>query len=190
MRAVREYLPARHRPGHLRQLMLALEKPAAAHRQISRRRSNGWRNSCASAGSWCSISDLLAPAESLETTARAAHRERARGRAFFNSLDPAEMSFDFSAAVALRRSGNRSTIFSSNRRSPAPNTAAAGGASRRGPRDLPAARHQHVQLSTAQPLELALSEFLTARRARAKSSAAKARLDGYKKRAGGTGPFR
>ena len=27
--SVREYLPARHRPGHLRQLMLALEKPAS-----------------------------------------------------------------------------------------------------------------------------------------------------------------
>jgi uncharacterized protein (DUF58 family) len=65
---VRDYLPARHRPGHLRHLMLALEKPAegqatdltAPLRRISelvRKR-----------GMVVLISDLLAPVDKLEMT--------------------------------------------------------------------------------------------------------------------------
>src|ERR1051325_5871052 len=63
---IREFLPARNRPGHLRHLMLALEKPAAGSTtdltaplkrivEIVRKR-----------GLMVLISDLLAPVETLE----------------------------------------------------------------------------------------------------------------------------
>ncbi|MCC7377277.1 MAG: DUF58 domain-containing protein [Verrucomicrobiales bacterium] len=91
--AVRDYLPARHRPGHLRRLFLALEKEAggkdtdliAPLRQASeiiRKR-----------GLVVLISDLLAPADNLETslTVLAAAGQEI---SLFQVLDPVELTLD------------------------------------------------------------------------------------------------
>jgi uncharacterized protein (DUF58 family) len=91
---VREYLPSRHRVGHLRQLMLALEKPAAGLAtnlavplqravDIIRKRSLV-----------VFLSDFLAPVESLE---KALVQLTASGHELilFQLLDPAEVEFPF-----------------------------------------------------------------------------------------------
>ncbi len=95
--AVRDYLPARNRPGHLRQLMLALEKASAGTAtdlisplkriaEITRKRSL-----------MVLISDLLAPVDRLETslgTLTASGHEVL----LFHTVDPAEMNFTFDKA--------------------------------------------------------------------------------------------
>ncbi len=91
---VRDYFPARHRHGHLRQLMLALERkpegkqtdlgePLRRVAQLARKR-----------GVVVLISDLLAPAGELE---RHLARLMAAGHELvvFQVLDPNELAFDF-----------------------------------------------------------------------------------------------
>jgi uncharacterized protein (DUF58 family) len=91
---IREYLPARHRTGHLRHLMLALEKPAGGETtdvgaplkrivEMVRKRSL-----------IVLISDFLAPVERLERDLSALS---ASGHEVMviQVLDPAELSFDF-----------------------------------------------------------------------------------------------
>jgi len=95
---IREYLPARHRTGHLRRLMLQLEDPAGGTAtdlgaplkrivEVVRKRSL-----------MVMISDLLAPIESLErnlTSLAACGHEVT----LFQVLDPAELTFNFDNAV-------------------------------------------------------------------------------------------
>jgi uncharacterized protein (DUF58 family) len=91
---LRDFLPARHRPGHLRHLILALEKPvsgagtnvASALKQVAelvRKR-----------GLIVIVSDFLVPLASIETqlTAIAACGHEL---VVFQVLDPAEITFDF-----------------------------------------------------------------------------------------------
>lgn len=98
---IREYLPARHRPGHLRHLMLALEKPSGGAStdlvaplkrivEMIKRRAL-----------LVLISDLLAPIDRLE---RSLAGLRAQGHEvlLFNILDPAELKFDFRQAAMFR----------------------------------------------------------------------------------------
>ncbi len=98
---IREYLPARHRPGHLRHLMLALEKPPGGAAtdlaaplkrivEIVRKRSL-----------MVLLTDLLAPIVTLESnlaTLTASGHEVV----VFQVLDPAELSFDFAKAALFR----------------------------------------------------------------------------------------
>jgi uncharacterized protein (DUF58 family) len=95
--AIREYLPARNRTGHLRHLMLALEKPAAgASTDLSAplRRIVQLVNK---RGLIVLLSDLLAPIETLEknlTLMTVAGHEVL----LFHILDRAEVNFDFDQA--------------------------------------------------------------------------------------------
>ncbi len=98
---IREYLPARHRPGHPRHLMLALEKPPGGAAtdlaaplkrivEIVRKRSL-----------MVLLTDLLAPIATLESnlaTLTASGHEVV----VFQVLDPAELSFDFAKAALFR----------------------------------------------------------------------------------------
>ena len=163
---VREYLPARHRPGHLRQLMLALEKPAAGAATDLAAPLRRIAELVRKRGLIVLISDLLAPIETLE--APLALLTAARHEVIvFQVLDPAELTFDFTDRRALPRSRNGPRSFPRARRSRAPTTSAASTSI-----SPPCARIcqrlgiTHVQLSTAQPLELALFDFLKAARAR------------------------
>src|SRR5476649_2449214 len=94
---VRDYLPARHRHGHLRQLMHALEnesegsetnlgEPLRRVAELARKR-----------GLIVLISDLLAPVDELE---RNLGRLTAAGHelVIFQVLDPNELAFDFTGA--------------------------------------------------------------------------------------------
>ncbi|MBI5772608.1 MAG: DUF58 domain-containing protein [Verrucomicrobia bacterium] len=95
---IREYLPARNRPGHLRRLMLALEKPAAGVdtdldaplrriAELVRKRSL-----------MILISDLLAPPQALEQNL-AALAACGHEVMLFHVLDPAELNFTFTQAA-------------------------------------------------------------------------------------------
>jgi len=98
---IREYLPARHRTGHLRHLMLKLEQPAAGAStdlsaplqrivEIVRKRAL-----------MVLISDLLVPIEALEknlgSLVACGHEVM-----LFNILDPAELGFNFDKAVMFQ----------------------------------------------------------------------------------------
>lgn len=98
---VYDYLPARHRHGHLRQLMLVLETESAGSEtnlgeplrraaELARRR-----------GLLILISDLLAPVDELE---RNLGRLTAAGHeaVIFQVLDPNELSFSFDHAMLFQ----------------------------------------------------------------------------------------
>jgi uncharacterized protein (DUF58 family) len=107
---IREYLPARHRTGHLRHLMLALEQPATGRAtdlasplkrivEVVRKR-----------GLIILISDFLAPIERLETeltTLAACGHEIV----VFQVLDPAELSFNFDSAAMFEDVESGRTLF-------------------------------------------------------------------------------
>jgi len=107
---VRDYLPARHRHGHLRQLMLALEKDlegsatslAAPLRRVSelvRKR-----------GLIVLISDLLAPLDELESSLG---RLTAAGHEVivFQVLDPNELAFGFDRAMLFQDAENKQDLY-------------------------------------------------------------------------------
>ncbi|MDB6173063.1 MAG: domain containing CoxE-like protein [Chthoniobacteraceae bacterium] len=164
---VREYLPAKHRPGHLRHLMLALEKPAAGRStdlaaplkrvaELTRKR-----------GLIVLLSDLLAPLESLEgplALLTAARHEVI----VFQILDPAELTFDFETASRFLDMETGRDLFLDP---------AAARIDYRARIDAHLAGVRalcerlgitHLQLPTSQPLEIALFDFLKARSSRGK----------------------
>ena len=164
---IREYLPARHRPGHLRHLMLALEKPPGGAAtdlaaplkrivEIVRKR-----------GLMVLLTDLLAPIATLESnlaTLTASGHEVV----VFQVLDPAELSFDFAKAALFRdlESGRElyidpDAVRADYRRQFDAHSAAV---------EATCAKLGIVlrRLTTDQPLELALFDFLRERMNRGK----------------------
>jgi len=94
---IRDYLPARHRTGHLRHLMLALEKPAVGAATDLIAPLKRIVEIVAKRGMMVLISDLLAPLEALEknlTSLIACGHEVV----LFQILDPAELTFNFGQA--------------------------------------------------------------------------------------------
>jgi uncharacterized protein (DUF58 family) len=164
---VREYLPARHRPGHLRHLMLSLEKPFEGNATDLAAPLQRIAELTQKRGLVVLISDLLAPIDSLEaplSLLTAARHEVI----VFQVLDPAEITFDFDSA-------SRFLDLESGRDLYIDPALARAGYTRRLEQHLAAARTvcerlgiTHVQLSSVQPLELALFDFLKARANRGK----------------------
>jgi uncharacterized protein (DUF58 family) len=162
---VRDYLPPRHRPGHLRQLMALLEKPAAGQgtdltaplaraAELLRKR-----------GLVILLSDFLAPLDRLD---RALLELAAGGHEIvvFHLLDPAEVSFDFAAPAVFED-------LESGRTLQLDPVAARPGYQQRLEAHCGAVREvcqrlgiAHLRLETRQPLELALFDFLRARTGR------------------------
>ena len=164
---VREYLPARNRPGHLRHLMLALEKPTSGSStdvatplrriaELIRKRSL-----------IVLISDLHAPVEAFSDALSLLTASR-HEVVVFQTLDPAERTFDFDqAARFLDMETGRDLFLDPSlardeyvRRLEAHVESVRASCERLGV--------SHVLLDTAQPLELALFDFLKARSMRGK----------------------
>ena len=165
--AVREYLPARHRPGHLRQLMLALEKPAEGRSTNLAATLRRIAELVRKRGLVVLISDLLAP---IDTLAGPLALLTASGHEVivFQVLDPAELAFDFTTAARFEDLETERDVFLE----PA---LARGNYLRRLNEHLDAVRETcrglgitHAQLSSAQPLETVLFDFLKARADRGK----------------------
>ena len=98
---IREYLPARHRTGHLRHLMLALESPAAGAATDLSAPLRRILELVKKRGVLVFITDLLAPIETLQ---KSLFGLTASGHevVLFQLLDPAELSFSFEKAVMFR----------------------------------------------------------------------------------------
>jgi uncharacterized protein (DUF58 family) len=158
-----QHVPARNRPGHLRRLMMQLERaprgegtdlvaPLKALAERQRRR-----------GLMVLISDLLAPIDELET--QLGHLSAARhDLVVFQVLDPAELSFDFDQATHYRDAETGQDLYID------PSAARAGylkklQAHQDALRSLcERNRIDYRVLRTDQPLELALFEFVKARK--------------------------
>jgi len=160
---MREYLPARHRPGHLRHLMLALEKPAGGHATHLVEPLSRFAALVRKRGLVIYISDFLAPLERLETglaTLTASGQEVT----VFQVLDPRELTLELGDAALYEdmETGQRVYLDPATSRN---------GYQARITAHCEAVRsacQQHGigyhRLSTADPLELALFEFLQERR--------------------------
>jgi len=164
---VREYLPARHRPGHLRHLMLALDKPAAGATTDLAAPLRRIAELVQKRSLMVLISDLLAPPETLETPLSLLTAAR-HEVVVFQVLDPAELSFDFATAARFQDLETGRDLFLEP-------TLARAEYQRKLGEHLTAVKAiceklgiAHVQLSTAQPLETALFDFLKVRADRGK----------------------
>jgi uncharacterized protein (DUF58 family) len=98
---VRDYLPARHRHGHLRQLMLALEREPAGRATNLTEPLRRVADLARKRGLIVLISDLLAPVDELE---RHLARLTAAGHELvvFQVLDPNELAFNFESAMLFQ----------------------------------------------------------------------------------------
>jgi len=167
---IREYLPARHRTGHLRHLMLALEQPVGGQTtdlaaplkrivEIVRKR-----------GLIIILSDFLAPIERIEpdliALAACGHEV-----VIFQVLDPAELQFNFESAAMFQDMESGRTLFidpAAARKDYARNIEEHCATLRAVCQRLGIACHR---LSTGRPLELALFDFLRERMQRRRSAA-------------------
>jgi len=165
--AIRDYLPARHRRAHLRQVMLTLEKPAGGRAtdltaplkrivELVRKRSL-----------MVFITDLLAPLEALEknigSLVACGHEVL-----LFHLLDPAERDFQFDhASLFLDVESERDLYIdpAAARKDYLRKLEAHTAAARQTCEHLGVGYHQ---LATDTPLELALFDFLRSRMQRAK----------------------
>jgi len=181
---IREFLPARHRTGHLRRLMLALERPAGGLTtdlgaplkrivEIVRKR-----------GLMIILSDFLVPLERLEQDLIAlvacGHEV-----VVFQVLDPAELELQFESAAMFEDMESGRTVFidpGAARKEYAQKLEAHCTALHAVCRRLGIACHR---LDTSRPLELALFDFLRERMQRRRSMT---RLAGQ--RGGGRVPAR
>lgn len=159
---VREYLPARNRAGHLRQLMLALEKPARGRATDLMAPIERITTLIRKRGMVVLLSDFLAPLDRLERNlialTAAGHEVTT-----FQVLDPTELDLSIDHAAIFEDVESARTLYID------PTTARAGymkkleahnEALRATCQKLGVAYHQ---LTTAQPLEIALFEFLQQR---------------------------
>ena len=107
---IRDYLPARNRPGHLRQLMLSLEKPAAGQSTSISKPLERIVELVNKRGLMVLISDLLAPVEELKEKLG---RLTASGHdvAVFRILDPREIDFDFEDALLFHDVESEKDLF-------------------------------------------------------------------------------
>jgi uncharacterized protein (DUF58 family) len=159
---IREYLPARHRSGHLRHLMLALEKPSSGANTDLAGPLKRIVELVSKRGVMVLISDLLAAVDVLEqnlTVLTACGHEVL----LFHVLDPAELAFGFEKPAQFYdvESGRDLYIEPALARKEY---------SRKLEKHLAHARHVCQKLgiawhsfTTDRPLELALFDFLRSR---------------------------
>jgi uncharacterized protein (DUF58 family) len=164
---IRGYLPARHRTGHLRNLMLALERPPAGTATDLAAPLRRIVEMVRKRGLMILVSDLLAPLEELERNLSAVS---ASGHEVlvFQVLDPLELTFPFEKAIMFQDVESGREVFIDpmlaredyRRRFTAHNDAARAVCQRLGVSFCP--------IPTDRPLELALFDFLRERAQRGK----------------------
>jgi len=165
---IRDYLPTRNRLGHLRQLMLALEKPAAGRATSIAKPLRRIVELVNKRGLMVLISDLLAPVEELEAQLG---QLTASGHevVVIRVLDPAEINFDFDESVIFHDAENEKDLFidpTSARRNYLRRFEEHGDAARAVCQKLGA---EYLSITTDQPLDRLLSDFLRERQRRGKT---------------------
>ncbi len=159
---VREYLPARHRAGHLRQIMHALERPAAGGSTDLVAPLENITSLIRRRGMVALISDFLAPLDRLERnlTALAACGHELT---IFQVLDPAERTLGLDQPSLVEDVESNRTLYvdpAAAREGYLRKFEAHAEALRAICRKLGVSFHE---LTTDQPLEFALFEYLQAR---------------------------
>ncbi|HXJ56245.1 MAG TPA: DUF58 domain-containing protein [Verrucomicrobiae bacterium] len=164
---IRDYLPARHRRGHLRQLMLLLEKPPAGRSTDLTAPLRRIVELVRKRGLMVFISDLLAPLATLKqnigSLVASGHEVL-----LFHILDPAELKFDFSKATLFLDVESERDLYidpAAARKEYLRKFQAHLADARQTCEHLGATYHL---LSTETPLEIALFDFLRSRMQRAK----------------------
>lgn len=159
---LRDYLPARHRTGHLRHLMLALEKPAGGLATDLAAPLQRLLEIVRKRGVLVLLSDFLAPLETVEprliSLAACGHEI-----VLFQILDPAELNFDFTGSMMFEDVETGRTLFidpTTARQEYLRKLEAHSAGLRSVCQRLGIAFHR---LSTDRPLELALFDFLRER---------------------------
>jgi uncharacterized protein (DUF58 family) len=159
---VRDFLPARHRAGHLRQLMLALEKPADGRATNLTAPLERITSLVRKRGLIALVSDFLAPLERLEKNliglTAGGHEV-----SVFQVLDPVELNLGLDQPALFQDIESDRKIYI--------DPDAARGAYMKKLQEHCAALQatcrkagvSYHQLSTAQPLEITLFEFLQER---------------------------
>jgi uncharacterized protein (DUF58 family) len=165
---VRDYLPARHRHGHLRQLMLALEKPGGGKETNLNAPLRRISELVRKRGLVVVISDLLAPIDELEPSLG---RLTAAGHEviLFQVLDPNELAFDFHNAMLFQDIESERDVYldpDAVRAEYQRKLAEHGDGVEKICRKLGISFHR---VTTDRPLEFGLSDFLRSRRGRGKS---------------------
>ena len=165
---IRDYLPARNRPGHLRQLMLSLEKPASGKSTSIAKPLRRIAELVNKRGLMVLISDLLAPIEELETQlgqlAATGHEV-----VVFRVLDPSEIDFDFDEAQIFHDVESEKDLFIdpvAAKRNYLKRFAEHGDAARAVCQKLGA---EYLSVTTDEPLDRVLSDFLRQRQHRGKT---------------------
>ena len=159
---IADYLPARYRPGHLRRLMLCLERAVAGTSTDLTAPLEQVAATVRKRGMVVLISDLLARTELLRTQLGYL-RSQGHEVVLLRVLDPAELDFAFDKAATFvdMESGRDLYIDPATARAQyRENFGRHAAEVERTCRDLGISYHQ---LSTAQPLELALFDFLQSR---------------------------
>jgi uncharacterized protein (DUF58 family) len=161
--AIRDYMPARNRPGHLHQMMLTLDKPASGKETNVAAPLRRIAELVNKRGMMVLISDLLSP---YETFADALTQLRAAGHEVivFQILDPAELDFAYTNSTQFEdlETGNMLYIDPEKVRADYLSGLTAHQARIRELCNTNGITHQ--VLRTDQALELALFHFLTNRR--------------------------
>ena len=164
---IREYLPARNRRGHLRSLMLALEKPAGGRSTDLAAPLRRIVELVNKRGLMVLITDLLAPVDQLSSdlaTLTASGHEVL----LFHLLDPAELEFSFESAGMFHDMESGRDIYIDPaqarkeylRRLQAHNDAVE--------KTCQALGIEYHRVATSTPLELVLFDFLRSRSKRGK----------------------
>jgi uncharacterized protein (DUF58 family) len=164
---VRDYLPPRHRHGHLRQLMLALEHPPQGRETNLGEALRRVAELARKRGLIVLLSDLLTPLDELE---RNLARLTAAGHevVLMQALDPNELAFQFQRPMLLQDLESQQDVYVDPQALRSEYQRRLAGHCRQAEitcQKLGAAFHRLV---TDQPLELAMVEFLRSRSRRNK----------------------
>lgn len=160
--AIADYLPARYRPGHLRRLMLCLERATAGTRTDLAAPLEQIAITVRKRGMIVLISDLLAPVDLLQTQLGFL-RSQGHEVVIMRVLDPTEIDFTFDKAAMFEdmESGRNLYIDPAAARSQYLEQFNRHAEEiKRICRDLGV---DYYQLPTSQPMELALYDFIQAR---------------------------
>jgi uncharacterized protein (DUF58 family) len=159
---IRDYMPARHRPGHLHQMMLTLDRPASGKETNLAAPLRRIAELVTKRSMMVLISDLLAP---CEVFADALTQLRAVGHevVVFQVLDPAELDFHYRASSQFEDLETGAAIYVDPEKVRGAYLAGLAAHQER-VRELCVNQGITYQLlRTDQPLEMALFHFLTSR---------------------------
>jgi uncharacterized protein (DUF58 family) len=166
---VRDFLPARHRTGHLRRVMLALETPPAGRATDLAAPLRAIADTVRKRSLIVFLSDFLAPLDRVESDLISLNAS-GHDLILFQILDPAELKFEFDSPMLFEDAESGRTLFIDpgqarkeyGRRFQAHCDALEATCRRLG---IPC-----IRLLTDRPLELALFDFLRERMGRRRFS--------------------